>query len=213
MPPTKISDNLTPSEFVAEVLVQRLRVFLAVHGKTPFLLVRLDDPTGELLAGLSATAIGPSGSVPRLDGLGFHTVAHSSASSKRAVTPGLPPLHAEMDIKGLAQRIRATPHFVAPLVKRKTEATYMDRISVGRARNKDIVLRHGSISKFHAWFELNEEGVHVADAGSKNGASVNSESLSPRQLRRVDQGDEIKFGSVSAVLVRAEALWNVIHEQ
>jgi len=208
-----ISDNLSPSTFVSEIKEQRLRVFLAVHGEVPFLLVRLNDPTGELVAGLSAAA--GAADKPKLDALGFHTVVQSQQSQKGqqkkriSISPKI-----EFDLGALRRRILATPHFIAPLSKREEDPTYKGRISIGRARNKDIVFRHGSISKFHAWFELDDKGrLSLADAGSKNGTMVKGVTVTPRQLIRVDPGDEIRFGSVDATLCTAEALWKIIHGQ
>jgi pSer/pThr/pTyr-binding forkhead associated (FHA) protein len=84
----------------------------------------------------------------------------------------------------------------------------MDRISVGRARNKDIVLRHQSVSKFHCWFEVDDAGAfYVTDAGSKNATKVNANSLKARERTRVEPGDVIRFGSVEAIMCAPRVLW------
>jgi pSer/pThr/pTyr-binding forkhead associated (FHA) protein len=100
-------------------------------------------------------------------------------------------------------------YFGVPLRKRKSaEALYPDRISVGRATNKDIVLRHQSVSKFHAWFEIDSEGCfYVADAGSKNLTRINGYAIVAHDPSPVEAGDSLCFGSVEAVLCSPRALW------
>jgi predicted component of type VI protein secretion system len=87
----------------------------------------------------------------------------------------------------------------------------MDRISVGRARNKDIVLRHQSVSKFHCWFEVDDVGAfYVTDAGSKNATKVNTKTLKARERTHVEPGDVIRFGSVESILCSPRVLWGAL---
>jgi pSer/pThr/pTyr-binding forkhead associated (FHA) protein len=70
------------------------------------------------------------------------------------------------------------------------------------------VLRDRSVSKFHAWFERGAAGaLLLADAGSKNGTSVNGDQTVPRELTNVKAGDVVRFGSVEAVICTPDALW------
>ena len=54
-----------------------------------------------------------------------------------------------------------------------------ERISIGRARNNDVVLPDQSVSKLHAHFVPNPAGGPMAlvDAGSRNGTRVNDTKL------------------------------------
>ena len=125
--------------------------------------------------------------------------------------PGRPAL-APGEAEALAKIVSRGPHFALPLRKRSdSEALYADRISVGRARNKDIVLRHSSISKFHAWFESDAEGLLVADADSKNLTRLNGERLSPSEKVRVRSGDVVRFGAIDCVLCSPSVLWTSLH--
>ena len=113
----------------------------------------------------------------------------------------------------IKRRISAGPHFIVELRKRQKDASYMNRVSVGRARNQDVVLRHASVSKSHAWFETGETGnLVLADAGSKNGTWLRGEQLGARKLTRVYTGDQIRFGHVECTVCFAETLWNLLHE-
>ncbi|MBN1655878.1 MAG: FHA domain-containing protein [Deltaproteobacteria bacterium] len=219
---TKITENLVPESFITEAINQRRMVFLAVHGDTPFLLIRLDDQTGELLAGLSTAKersriVGPENQQPAQDGLGFHTVAIAQGVSdepgKLRIGSTKAGQRSSVDTTALKKRIAAVPHFVMPLCKNTENATYQDRISIGRARNMDIVLRNGSISKFHAWFERDASGFFsVADTGSKNGTTVKGRSIGARTPCRLSGGDEIMFGSVGTSFCPADVLWDLLHE-
>lgn len=114
----------------------------------------------------------------------------------------------------VAAALTTGPHFVLALRKRPdADQILHDRVSVGRALNKDIVLRDASISKLHAWFELHDaRDFSVVDAGSKNQTYVNGEALQPRQAFPLAPGDVVRFGSIASVLCEAEGLWSAVHE-
>jgi FHA domain len=93
---------------------------------------------------------------------------------------------------GMAARLRSEPgrYGLYPLVKSNANP-WADRILVGRASNNDIVLRHESISKVHAYFEKAEGGLHLHDAKSANGTQIDGKPVEPG-----GPGGEIKSGSV-----------------
>jgi hypothetical protein len=136
----------------------------------------------------------------------FHTVVQTPSEQ-----PILAPRGTSAEAE-LAKRLGEGGHFIVPLRKRTGgDALYMDRISVGRARNKDIVLRHQSVSKFHCWFEVDDSGAfYVTDAGSKNSTKVNTTALKARERTRVEPGDVIRFGSVEAILCSPRVLWGAL---
>jgi hypothetical protein len=89
---------------------------------------------------------------------------------------------------------------------------YPDRISIGRARNCDLTLRHESVSKLHAHFACLPDGsVELRDDRSQNGTTVNDRPLSTGGERLRD-GDVLRFGVVVAVFVDANGLFDVLQD-
>ena len=67
-------------------------------------------------------------------------------------------------------------------------------IMVGRGSECDVVINDASISRQHAQFLRQADGVYVQDLNSRNGTRVNGEPLlSPRLVK---PGDIISIGSV-----------------
>jgi hypothetical protein len=88
---------------------------------------------------------------------------------------------------------------------------YPDRISVGRARNCDLVLRDPSVSKLHSHFRFKNDKLELVDLKSHNGTSVNGQALSGDRAATVNSGDLLLFGSVSVRLCSAALLWDLLH--
>lgn len=86
---------------------------------------------------------------------------------------------------------------------------YPDRVSVGRARNCDIVMRDPSVSKLHAHFRIGLR-LELVDIDSQNGTRVNGRALPPHQPQPVSNGDTLLFGSVAAKLVDAAGLYDLL---
>jgi len=163
----------------------------------------------ELASGLGASVIHVGNRTPAqpAGSMEFHTLVHTP--SEQPIMQGRGRTAPEIE---LARRLDDGGHFIVPLRKRAgADATYMDRISVGRARNKDIVLRHQSVSKFHCWFEVDDTGAfYVTDAGSKNSTRVNAATLNARERTRIEPGDVVRFGSIEAILCAPRVLWGAL---
>lgn len=90
---------------------------------------------------------------------------------------------------------------------------YPDRVSLGRSRNCDVVVRQPSVSKLHAYFLLKDEVPHqLLDFGSNNGSLLNGRKLLPHTPERVRVGDSVHFGQVAATVVDGSSLLAVLRE-
>jgi hypothetical protein len=204
--------NLVPEELREAATARDLSQFLTLYGDTLFLVVRLRTEDAELAAGLGAMGTRAE--------LGSAVKPVIKSMSYRTHIQPTPLAGGYLDAKGtlpgaapeLVEALEHDRHFCLPLRKRAAaEALYPDRISVGRAPNKDIVLRHVSVSKFHGWFEMDDEGsFYIADAGSKNATHVNGQAIVSREPTPIAPGDILHFGSVECLLCSPRTLWTAL---
>ena len=95
----------------------------------------------------------------------------------------------------------------AVLLTKSQRNAFGAKITVGRARNNDVILRAPKISKLHAAF-LPESGDRLAvmDMGSLNGTVVNGERLAAKQPVALHGGDLISFWRYVFELVDRDSL-------
>jgi hypothetical protein len=200
--------NLSPARVIEDAASSEDR-FLSRYGDTQLLLIRLAAGHDALEAGLSVSQRGALARVqPSIRVMGFETQVLDE-QQMRELAAG--ESRAERRVDRVHWLLRQGPHFVIPLRKRTDDATFLDRVSVGRATNKDIVLRHASVSKFHAWFEMDDtSALYVADADSTNGTVLNGEKLPPRELVRVSSADQLRFGSIESVACDPADFWRAV---
>lgn len=140
--------------------------------------------------------------VPGSDELGFKT----------RVASGSMPSIAEVVLRGESTK-RETERLVMRVAKSDRNA-WRSRISVGRATNNDLIIRHESVSKLHAHFQVVAEGAGerlvISDAGSVNGTLVNGRSAGepPDDGVAVQPGDRILIGDVRCELLDAPRLYD-----
>jgi hypothetical protein len=171
------------------------------------LLVVMREDMAEVVAGLTDAMTAPGmRNQPTRDAIGFETRSLVLGTGGPAVRPRLPLTGA-----ALARALGQRSYFIAPLRRRDVaDKLYSERISVGRARNTDIVLRHESVSKFHAWIELDEEdGFHIGDADSTYATTLNGQPLGT-DLVPLNSGDVLTFGELEALFCDAHVLWDVL---
>lgn len=199
-------DNAHPHPWIAKLAQQTRDDVASAYADTQLLAVRVEDPLGELGLSLGEVERGPGARLrPARDALGFATVVGSRADLEAARRRQQAPALTAADLQA---RLAKAPHFFVPLRKREGKP-FAERISVGRALNNDVVLRHASVSKFHAYFECDDKGgFYLTDARSKNTTTVNGAVV--ESMARVHPGDEIAFGSVYATICPATVLWDAL---
>lgn len=201
--PAAPTRSLEPSSLVSLAWANAKDAFVA-RVEAPLLLVRLDEPAAELAETLRGIAANDPPGTRLEPTIGFET--RSEVDDKRRTSPRPQTFGASQ----LAVRLMRGPHFAVPIRKRpEAGKAFSERVSVGRARNNDVVLRHGSVSKFHAWLRCDEDGYfYVGDAASRNGTLANGDAV--HAPHRLAPGDEVTFGAITAVFCPAETLWDAI---
>jgi len=81
---------------------------------------------------------------------------------------------------------------VVPLVKSNRNA-FKSKITLGRAKNNDVILRAAKVSKVHAAFLVGKDNWQVKDMGSVNGTVINGERLEKSGSIELKSGDMISI--------------------
>jgi hypothetical protein len=196
-------DNLWPREIAARARAATEDVFVQEMDGW-ILLVRVDDAAGETAQVLQRGVLGER--TPLIPSIGFRTTMR--IGDEQAVRPPVP-----FGPRQLELRLISGPHVAVPIHKRAGSGKdFIERVTVGRATNNDIVIRDDSVSKTHAWFARGEEGnVFIADSGSRNKTMINGLAIPLQSPEEVNSGDAIRFGAVEAILSSAAVFWRAVH--
>ena len=200
-----------PRALIDEARGLPLADFLLSCESAFMLIIMLATGDSELSLGLSASEHSDR------DGLAFRTatpdlkstmtgeVAQArSASAGRTLA-----FNEQTSERRLPMLLSRASCYVVPICKR-AEVSFLHQVSIGRARNHDIVLRHRSVSKFHAWFEVTPDArLFVKDCDSSNHTFINDERVLDRA--EVHPGDSLRFGSVEGRLCTSEGFWRLVH--
>jgi hypothetical protein len=211
MPVSTWQQNVQPPELVRAALAESLTAFVARYADTGFLLVRIPVDGNDLLTGLSAALSNNEGTAavqPALSVMNFATAVHDPGRMRRDSDRAKN--SSAYDEASVKSQLTAVSRVVVPLRKRG-DAAFVDRISVGRARNKDIVLRHPSISKFHGWFLVDDVNtLYFTDAGSKNGTRIDGTRLEARAPHELHPGSPIVLGRIECTYCPTALLWRAL---
>jgi hypothetical protein len=193
-----------PQRLLHEIVHSSQPAFIANHGDLHYLAVSTAGDSPELLEGLELSR-GETKPARPLSAMAFKT----NAGARNAPAGSLRPSPAAHPVEVLS----SGHYHVIEIGKRgDLDGAFPERISVGRAANKDIVLRHESVSKFHGWFEVDAAlCLYVVDAGSTNHTVVRSRQLTARAREPAPPGTPIRFGSVETYVVDAASLWTAFH--
>jgi hypothetical protein len=97
---------------------------------------------------------------------------------------------------------------VIPLVKAAGEP-FLDRISIGRGPNCDIVLRDPSVSKLHGHFhDVTSESAVFTDANSSNGTRLDGAAVAAGAAVEVKTLSYLTFGRIRVQLLSSADVYD-----
>ena len=89
-----------------------------------------------------------------------------------------------------------------------------DRISIGRARNNDVVLADSSVSKLHLHLVRSPDGSFaVQDSGSRNGTQVAGVRARPGEIIPLKFGDLLTIGALHLTYIASGELHSLLLEK
>jgi len=85
-------------------------------------------------------------------------------------------------------------------VVKSSKSPFPARISIGRARNNDLLIPDPSVSKLHAYLELLHNGTAtLTETGSLNGTQVNGRTIAKGEAVEILPGATLLIGQVDAI--------------
>lgn len=107
-------------------------------------------------------------------------------------------------------RKRPTPASGRLYKVEKSEANpFAQIITIGRAKNNDIVIDHNTVSKVHAFLSCVGGVWRIADQSSTNKTYLNGAEILPVKYHELHDNDKLSFGRDSyATFFMPESLWN-----
>ena len=102
----------------------------------------------------------------------------------------------ELPAHSLRTAALASPEASLLLVEKSDRNPYGAFVFVGRGSASDVVLKHHSVSKSHAWFEERDGGWILHDNRSRNGTFVNGLRIPEGGTLPVRPGAIVTFGTM-----------------
>lgn len=98
-------------------------------------------------------------------------------------------------------------------IKKTNRNAYKTKITVGRAKNNDIVIRARKVSKIHATFIPKDRGrFEFMDMGSSNATIVNGTQLKVKEPFLVESGDRIAMWRYIFEFMEPESMVSLLRE-
>ena len=101
---------------------------------------------------------------------------------------------------------------VLALPLRRQPSSQHPFISIGRLEGNDIALMDATVSKFHAYINVNDGAFLLQDARSRNGTKVDGVPVAPRGSgppSALADGQHIEVGSVTLSCVTVDSLLQI----
>jgi hypothetical protein len=109
-------------------------------------------------------------------------------------------------LAGAPARISLASELCYP-VRKTSRNPYSSQITLGRARNNDVIIRMQEVSKGHAaLFNRGDDVWGIQDLGSTNGTMVNDERVSTSNRSDLGDGDVLSLGAAVMQFLSVESL-------
>ena len=156
-----------------------------------------DDQNG---AGSSIETLSVSDLAAELDKRGEESFRHRYPHPFLVLRYSPPDDSEEVDLQTVETKLSDFDHEekrkpivkVVPLIKSNRNA-FRSKITCGRAKNNDVILRAAKVSKVHAAFLVGKDQWQLLDMGAVNGTVVNGERLEKNQSVKLESGDMISL--------------------
>lgn len=104
---------------------------------------------------------------------------------------------------------------LAIVVEKTKDNAFQRRITIGRTGNNDIVLDDSSVSRFHAWLQVDEVSREwgLCDAGSRNGTDVAGGRIIAKVAAKLSNGTKVKIGAVELTFYSAEGFMKMLRKR
>jgi pSer/pThr/pTyr-binding forkhead associated (FHA) protein len=102
---------------------------------------------------------------------------------------------------------------MAVIVEKTKDNAFRSRVTIGRTANNDIVLDDASVSRFHAWLQVDGAAWQVFDAGSRNGTQVNGTRIVAKKGTALANGTRVKVGSVELIFHSAQGFLDLLKKK
>jgi len=195
-----------PTKIVEAASRGTMAEFVEGLGTAALLLVKVDNFNSKVARGLSGISEHPPAPA---------SVAASMLTSRANTKLIVARIEEARKLHGSRRRSLLTlmlePRYLVPIRQRGTpDRRRPALISVGRSRDQDVVLRDPSVSKIHALFRRDAQGLYLCDSSSRNGTFVNGVVTTEHEVP-VEHGDEVRFGELETLICGTENLWQLIH--
>ena len=92
--------------------------------------------------------------------------------------------------------VRILRQVVAP-IKKGDSLLHGPKIALGRSIQCEIQILHPAMSRVHAFFVEEADGVYVVDGGSRHGTFHKGNRLAAGKPQRLENGDDLMFGTIA----------------
>lgn len=100
---------------------------------------------------------------------------------------------------------------LAVVVEKTKDNAFQRRVTIGRTSNNDVVLDDTSVSRFHAWLEVDEtQAWAIVDAGSRNGTWVGGKRVAARAPAPLTSGVKVRVGVIELTFFSADGFLKML---